>query len=133
MIQFLFVFSDWGILILRFLVGAILIKHGWPKISQLRKTAIDFGGMGFRPALFWAIIVSFVEFVGGWALIGGLFTQVFAALIFLQFLVIIIKLKRKTGFISWELDGLIAASALALLVLGSGRFSLEVFWNLIVF
>ncbi|MDP1706409.1 MAG: DoxX family protein [bacterium] len=133
MIQFLFVFSDWGILALRFFLGAILMKHGWPKISRLRETAVSFTGMGFKPALFWATIVAIVEFIGGLALVGGLFTQIFAGLIFIQFLVIILKLKRKTGFGSWEFDGLIAAAALILLVLGSGRFSLETFWNLIVF
>lgn len=133
MIQFLFVFSDLGILALRVFLGLILVKHGWPKISKLKETSASFAGMGFKPAFFWAVVVAIVEFVGGLGLIAGLFTQIFAALIFLQFLVIIFKLKRRTGFGSWEFDGLIAASALTLLFLGSGYFSLEAFWNLILF
>lgn len=133
MIQFLFVFSDLGVLALRVFLGAILVKHGWPKISKLKEASVGFAGMGFKPAFFWAAVVAIVEFVGGLGLIVGLFTQIFAALIFLEFLVIIFKLKRKTGLGSWEFDGLIAAAALTLLFLGSGYFSLESFWNLILF
>ena len=133
MIQFLLVFADWGILALRILLGAIMVRHGWPKISQLKATAANFSGMGFRPAFFWATAVAIVEFVGGLALLGGFFTQVCAGLIFIQFLVIILKLKRKENFGSWEFDGLIAAVALSLLVLGAGRFSLDAFWNIFIY
>ncbi len=133
MIQFLFVFGDWGILALRVLLGAILIRHGWPKISQLRATAANFSGMGFRPGIFWGTIVALTEFGGGLAILTGFFSQIFAVLVFIEFLVIILKLKRKTGFGSWELDGLIAAVALALAALGSGHFSLDSFLGLFVY
>lgn len=133
MIQFLFVFADWGILALRVLLGIVMVRHGWPKISQLKATAANFAGMGFRPALFWAAVAGLAEFVGGLALLAGFFTQVFAGLIFIQFLVIILKLRRKENFGSWEFDGLIAAAALALLVLGAGRFSLDAFWNTLIY
>jgi len=133
MIQFLFVFGDWGILALRVLLGVILAKHGWPKISRLRATAADFSSLGFRPGIFWASIVAFLEFFGGLALIGGFFTQILAGLLFLEFLVIILKMKTKNGFGAWELDGLIAAASLVLVVLGAGRFSLDAFWNIFLY
>lgn len=133
MIQFLFVFADWGLLALRLVLGAIMVRHGWPKIKDLRAAGTDFAGMGFRPGLFWATIVAIAEFIGGLALLGGFFTQFFASLLFIQFLVIILKLRRRSNFSQWELDGLIAAAALALAVLGAGQISLDAFWNLVIY
>lgn len=136
MIQPLLVFSDWGIFILRVVLGLIMVAHGLPKIKNLRGTAREFGGMGFRPGIFWATIVALVEFVGGLGLILGFFTQFFALLVAVQFIVILFKLKLRPGAKlagGYELDLLIAASALILATLGSGALSLEQFLGVILY
>lgn len=133
MIQFFLVFSDWGLLALRLVLGAIMVRHGWPKLKNFRGIKDEVAGLGFRPAVFWAGAVAFVEFVGGLALLGGFLTQIFAAFVFFQFLAIILRMRLRENFSRWEFDALISAVALALSFLGPGRFSLDYFWNLIVY
>lgn len=125
MLNVFLVFADWGITVLRIIFGIIFVKHGWPKIKSLKDTAKNFGEMGFKPGVFWGTIVALLEFVGGWFLIFGLLTQLVSLLLVLQFLVILLFLKRKAAFKDYEFDLLILAVALALMVLGSGNLSLD--------
>src|SRR3989344_6451101 len=129
MIQPLLVFSDWGILALRLALGLILVVHGWPKIKNLRGTAGNFETMGFKPGIFWGTIVALLEFVGGLFVLAGLFTQLVSLFVALEFLIILLKLKRGSSFAGgYEFDLLILASALSLAMLGSGAFSLDQFF-----
>jgi uncharacterized membrane protein YphA (DoxX/SURF4 family) len=126
MFQFLWVFSDWGLLILRVVLGLILIVHGWPKIKDLKRVAQDFAAMGFVPGLLWGSVVALLEFLGGLFLVFGFLTQLVAGLVAIQFLVILLKIKRGASFVGgFEFDLLILASALALLILGGGFISLD--------
>lgn len=125
MLNVFLVFADWGITILRIILGVIFVKHGWPKIKSLKDTAKAFSEMGFKPGIFWGTVVALLEFVGGWFLIFGLLTQLVSLLLVLQFLVILFTLKRKAAFKDYEFDLLILAVSLALLVLGGGNLSLD--------
>ncbi|MFH1161766.1 MAG: DoxX family protein [Candidatus Jorgensenbacteria bacterium] len=126
MIQPLFVFYDWGLLALRVILGVILVVHGFPKLKNLKVAGGGFAAMGFRPGVFWAVVVGVVEFVGGLMLIAGFLTQLVALLVFLQFLVVIFKVKRGKGFTGeYEFDLLIAAAALLLMTTGGGFWSIE--------
>lgn len=126
MVQPLFVFSEWALLVLRVVMGAILIAHGFPKLKDLRGTGGSFAGMGFKPGMFWTTVVAILEFVGGIFLIVGFLTQVVGLLLAIQFIVIILKLKRRSGLVGgFEFDLLLAASALALATLGGGYYSLD--------
>jgi len=134
MIQFFFVFSDWGLLALRIVVGLIMLRHGWPKVRNLESTASSFEAMGFRPARVWGPLVAFLEFVGGIALIFGIFTQIFAFLFLAQFVVAILKVTGKKGFVGgYEFDLLILVSLLTLLVLGGGSFGADSFFGLLLY
>ncbi|MBI5733034.1 DoxX family protein [Candidatus Jorgensenbacteria bacterium] len=126
------VYSDWGLLILRVVLGVIMVVHGWPKLKDLKGTSKWFDSVGFKPGVFWATLVGIVEFVGGLALIEGTFTQIAAFLLFIQFLVILFKVKRGQKLVGgYELDLLIAAVALALLTTGGGPNLFE-FYNFYV-
>lgn len=126
MIQPLFVFYDWALLALRVAVGIILIAHGLPKWRDMKGTADWLGGLGFRPAILFAFAAAVVEVVGGLALILGFFTQFVALVILAQFLVIILKVNRTKGLKGgYELDLMIAASALVLATTGGGLFGLD--------
>lgn len=134
MIQFLFVFSDWGLLILRVALGLIMVAHGWPKLKNLKGTAEGFKAMGFKPPRFWGTVVAIVEFFGGLVLILGLFTQFFAFLILIQFMVAILRVKGRQGFVGgYEFDLLILVAAFALMILGAGTISLDTAWGTILY
>ena len=134
MIQFFLVFSDWGIFALRVALGLILIAHGIPKLKNLKNTAEGFSGMGFRPGIFWAIVAGLVEIFGGLGLIVGLFTQIIALLVIVEFLIIIVKVRRMKGLGgSLDLDLLILGAALLLLTIGGGPISLERYFGLILY
>ncbi len=120
-------YSDWALAFLRIVLGLLFVFHGWPKIKNLRATAENFSNMGFRPGVFWGPLVAGVEFFGGLALILGIWTPIVAALLTVQFLVIIVwKIWRgEWSFSNLELDLLILAVALLLLTMGAGALSLD--------
>ncbi len=114
-------------------MGIILVAHGWPKIKDIKGTAAWMGQM-FKPGVFWAVVVSVTEFIGGLFLIFGFLSQIVAILVAVQFVVIILKMKFSKGFKDgYEFDLLIMAAALALLALGGGTYSLDSYLGLLVY
>ena len=133
MFQALLVFNDFGLLLLKIVLGLIFLVHGWPKIKNLKETHANFEMMGFKPGVFWGTIVAMVEFFGGLLLIAGLFTQLAAILIAVQMLVATAwKMKRKQGLAGcYEFDLLLVASAIVLATSGSGLVSLDTYLRLL--
>ncbi|MCL4391786.1 DoxX family protein [Patescibacteria group bacterium] len=126
MIQLLLIWSDWGILFLRVVLGLIFIRHGLPKMKDLKATGESFASMGFKPGRLWGTLVAILEVIGGLALIAGFFTQIVAALFVIEFIVIIAAVKRKSGFVGgYEFDLLILASAVLLVFLSGGSLSID--------
>src|SRR5258708_5196011 len=77
-------FSDFAIPlawpIVRIAVGWNLLVHGWGKVTRGPLAFVRaFVEIGFDPALPWIWSALIIEFVGGIALIIGLFTRFFAA------------------------------------------------------
>ena len=94
------IYSDYGITALRFALGLVLVAHGWPKISDIKGTAVWLGPAGFRPALFWATVIAATEFIGGILLLVGVFARIVSLVVILQFIVIIVwRLKNRDSFI----------------------------------
>ena len=134
MIQPLFVFSDWGLLFLRMALAVILIAHGWAKFKGFKGVADWMGSIGFKPGVFWAGLVTALEFFGGILLLLGFFTQILSVLIAVQFLVIILKVNRGKGLVGgFEFDLVILGAAFALATLGGGAWSLDQFFGLILY
>ena len=133
MIQPLFVFSDWGFFLLRVVLGIIFIYHGFPKLKNLKATVDSFVGMGIRPGILWALVAGIVEFVGGIFLIFGFLVQPVALLFVLEFIFIIVKVKKLKNFSSFEFDLLILVSFLVLLTVGGGRFALDGIFGLFLY
>ncbi len=127
MFPLLSIWSDWGILLLRVVFGIVCVVHGWPKIRNWGETAKNFEAMGFRPGNVLGPLVAIAEFFGGIALVVGLWTQLAAAVLLLQFIVITIwKLKNGQKFVGgWEYDLVLLAIAALFLVLGAGAFSFD--------
>jgi len=129
MFPILYIFSDWGLLALRLILGALFVVHGLPKIKNIKQTAENFQGMGFRPGMFWGPVVAAVEFFGGIALIFGFSVQIVAGLFTIQFATITVwKLIKRAPFIGGlELDLLLLGTCLMLVTIGGGIFSLDRF------
>lgn len=128
------IWSDTALLVLRLVLGAIFLAHGWPKLKHLRDTMTNFDGMGFKPGWLWGTLTAFTEFLGGLAVLLGLGTQAVAALFVIEFLVIIVwKIARRAPFIgNVELDLVIFSAAVVLFVVGAGTLSLDFFlWGVL--
>jgi len=134
MIQPLLVFGNWTIFVLRVVLGLILMRHGLPKLKDLKGTGSWFDSIGFRPGGFWALAAGVVEFVGGIAIILGFLTQAIALLVALQFIVILFGFKKSKMFgKESEIDWLILTIALALAALGGGVLSLDSYLGFILY
>ena len=125
-------YTDWGLLALRLALGAVFIAHGrmkWPMWKMKPSEQMP------APMLAILRLLSICEPLGGIAVIVGFLTQLAGlgfAIIMLGALNYKIRI-AKEAFVSldkmgWELDLLVLAGALVLLVAGAGAFGLDRIW-----
>lgn len=122
------IFEDWTPIVLRIVLGAAFIAHGYPKLTgQSRQQSKGFmKTVGIPGPLF--DLAAILEFLGGIGLIFGLLTQVIGVLLFLEMIGTTILSKRKLGkkyMLGYELDLAYLAGALTLALLGPGPFSID--------
>ncbi len=121
-----FFYSDWVLLAIRLVLGLIMLRHGWPKLKDLKQTAANFSNMGFHPGVFWGGIAAFLEVFGGLAVIFGVRASLIAMLFGLEMLVVVFwklfKWKKPFGECEFELS--LFALSLALFTFGSGLYVL---------
>ena len=121
-----------GLLLVRAVVGAALIVHGYPKLFQSPLFLERFPQMGF-PA--WAVYVAgTVEFFGGALLVLGLFTRFAAFFISGEMLVAFLQVHWKLHERPWygflgnggdEYPLVLCVTAFLLFTLGAGAISLD--------
>ena len=106
-----------GSTILRIVLGVIFAVHGFQKFQGgISYTANFFDSLGIPG--FMAYIVAIIELVGGIAIILGLATRIFGALLTITMIVAIFTAKLSIGFIGadglagYELDLALGAIAL---------------------
>ena len=118
-------YSGQVIFVARILLAAIMILSGWPKIKNLKGTASNFDMMGFKPGMFWGTIIALVEFVGGIAILLGVYVNIAAALFGIQMLVgTLWKIKNGKGFKEFSYDLSLLVITLILLAFGAGSYVL---------
>lgn len=118
-----------GLLFLRVVAGLGLALHGWPKMQS------PFGWMGpGAPVPGWLqALAAISEFGGGLALIVGLLTPLAClGIMSTMFVAVLLSLQKGAPFVSskpggpaYELAALYFIIALALLLTGPGKLSLD--------
>ena len=120
---------EMGLLILRVVLGITFLIHGIAKFQMgLGNVAGWFESIGILGFL--GYVVAFIELLGGIALILGIGTRIFSALIAIVMVGAIFTSKLSLGFIGevaagYELDVVLLAMAVVLVISGSQLLSLD--------
>ncbi len=123
-------FDGWGITFLRVVVGIIFLVHGGQKlfIIGLQNVAGFMHQLGIPFPLLSAVVVTIVEFVGGLALVLGLFTRWTAFLIAIDMLVAVLAVHLQGGFFlpkGFEYALTLLAASVALALVGPGAAAVD--------
>lgn len=114
---------NWGILVLRLMVGAVFIYHGWLKLNGMAGTTGMMAGIGLPMPIFWAWLVALVEFVGGIAVVLGVFNRIVTVVLAINMVCALLLVHSKLPYGMAELPLLLLASVLALHFTGAGKFA----------
>jgi putative oxidoreductase len=126
--------KQWATIPLRIALGVIFLAHGGQKLFGWLggKGLVATAGflaekLGMTPGMLWAMLAGIGEFGGGLLLLLGLGTRLGALLISIVMLVAIVKVHWGTFFMPTgvEFAFSLLASAVALLIAGGGKFSLD--------
>jgi len=121
--------NDWGLLILRLVVGIVFVMHGGQKlfVKGLPGIAGFLAQAGIQPAGFWAAALTFGELAAGAALIIGVLTRVAALTLTVTMVVAIIAVLSSKGFFlpGYEYALTLLAASFALLLTGPGRWAID--------
>jgi putative oxidoreductase len=122
--------EGWGLVPLRAAVGIVFLMHGGQKlfVYGLAGTGGAMAQMGIPLPQVAAVVVTAVEFLGGLAILLGLFTRWAGLLLAVDMAVAIVAVRLKGGFFAptgFEYEFTLLGAALTLAVLGSGGVSLD--------
>jgi putative oxidoreductase len=135
-VELLFRRFDIASLLLRSMVGVVFIDHGAQKLfgafggDGLDAAANAMAGFGLKPGMFFAVLAGISELSGGLLLLVGLLTPV-AGLIITGLMIVAIAVSTgQNGFIAvgrlgYEYNLVLITMALALIIAGPGRLSLD--------
>ena len=126
---------DFGILLLRSVVGLTMAAHGAQKLfgwfggPGLEKVAVGFEQLGFVPGRRHARLAGITEVGGGVLLALGLLTPMAGALFLALMLVAALSVHLKGGFFltsgGYEYNLVLGTAGISLVFTGPGRFSLD--------
>lgn len=122
--------QSWGLPVLRVVTGIVFLVHGYQKLFQfgIHGVAGMFGHFGIPLPMVSAVVVSFVEFVGGILLITGLATRVAAALNGIDMVVAILVVHLKNGFsgpMGFEHPFTLLGACICLVLAGGGALATQ--------
>lgn len=123
---------DFGLLILRVVLGVTMAAHGYNKFfggGRIPGTAGWFESIGMKPGTFHARVAASTEMAAGIGLAIGLLTPVPAAGFVALMLVAAWTVHRANGFFivkeGWEYNLILATAAVAIAAIGAGKYSLD--------
>ncbi|HUS22140.1 MAG TPA: DoxX family protein [Aeromicrobium sp.] len=120
-----------ALLIARIGLGIVFVAHGWQKFDDmgLAGTQATFAKMGAPAPELTAYYSTFVELIGGAALLIGAFTAVAGVLLVLDMLGALLIVHIDKGVFveggGYELVVALGVGALLLAVFGAGRYSVD--------
>jgi putative oxidoreductase len=128
---------QWGLTVLRVVVGIVFLMHGQQKLFGfgIHGTIGFFTHAGIPLPAVSAVVVTFVEFMGGIALILGLLTRWAAALLAIDMLGAIFLVHLKNGFflappkMGYEFVLTLLAASVGLVLAGPGAAALDGFFG----
>jgi putative oxidoreductase len=121
--------SQYGPFPIRIIAGIAFIIHGLPKLSNIAGTEHFFANMIGLPSAM-ALPIGLLEVIGGIALLVGVLTRIASILFIIEMIGSTIAAKLSRGFVGgYELDLLLMAISISLLLTGPGTISIE--WNVL--
>ncbi len=125
-------FSGWSRfapVLIRCIVGAVGVVHGWPKMKDLGKFISRVAELGIPLPQVFGTAAALSEFLGGLALILGLFTRQAAFLFGCTLAVAVFKVHWANGFSNsnrgFEFPLVLLVACLSLILSGSGPASAD--------
>ncbi|MDI9930636.1 DoxX family protein [Rhodococcus sp. IEGM 1354] len=118
-------------LVARIGLGVVFIAHGWQKLNTygLDGTAASFETMNIPVPTASAYFATFVELIGGGALVLGIFTPIAGLLLFVDMLGAAFLVHFENGVFAtengYELVVALGVGALMLAAFGAGRISID--------
>jgi putative oxidoreductase len=114
-------------LLLRLVLGAIFIAHGFQKVSgDMHEFTRTVGHLGFPMPLLFAWAAAFSEFLGGICVLAGLFARWAALAIAIVMVVAVTQVHLHEGLIhGYEYPLALLAIAIAIVLTGAGPVSLD--------
>jgi putative oxidoreductase len=121
--------QSWGIALLRVMVGAVLLAHGSQKLLSfgIAGTAGFFAKASIPFPMLSAVLSIGAEFLGGLALVLGVFTRPVAAILAFNMAVAVFAVHLKNGFFlptGFEYALTLLVANISLVLTGAGAFAL---------
>jgi putative oxidoreductase len=122
--------AGWGVVPIRVAIGLVFAMHGGQKlfISGVGVTSAAMMHMGIPLSWLAGPVAIIVEFLGGLAILFGLYARWPALLMVIEMAVVILVVKLHGGFFSpsgIEFELTLLAGALTIAALGTGSWSLD--------
>jgi putative oxidoreductase len=108
-----------GLLLIRLAAGWVFISHGWMKLQNIGGADSFFSGLGLPPGT--AMLIAAIEVIGGIMLALGVAPRLAGLVLGIEMLVAMFLVGIPGG--SYELEVMLAAAALAVFMVGAGRYS----------
>jgi putative oxidoreductase len=133
---------DLALLLVRIVMGLIFILYGWKHIAGLEGYTGFFAFLNIPLPEFVAPFVAWLEFLGGIAILTGIFTRYSGILLAITMLVAIVMYKFGAATVepedflnlglannsspSWNVELMLLTMGLTMFFMGPGKMSLEV-------
>lgn len=121
---------EYGIALLRIILGIVFFAHGYLKFFKMGMDGVVgfFTSLGIPAPVLAAWGVTWLEMLGGIALILGIFTPVLGVLFAIEMAGVMLTAKRGQGFFApkgYEFELTLLVASLGLALSGPGAISLQ--------
>ncbi len=119
--------KNFGLLVLRVVVGIVFVMHGYQKFGSIDMVSGFFASLGLGASM--AYVVATIELVGGISLILGYGSKIAAGLLAIVMAGAIIKVHGANGFFLGQAPGYefvltLLGASVAILYTGAGKYGL---------